>query len=374
VLADEIVELAGIPAPTFSEDGRLAWLERRLAGAPGWRHRDGVGSLIWSWGEGRPRLLLLAHVDTVFAKETPLRFRRESGFLVGPGIGDNAAAVVVVLHVVEELLARGPLAAGAVAFTVCEEGLGNLRGARAACEGLRPEAAIALEGHGLEKVIVEAVGSVRARVHVTGRRKAAGEGLLPRRSSSIISRFLASNLIIGLGAGLIVPIFSLWFFLKHGQREAFTGPLFALGAGINAFASLAAPVLARRHGLVRTGVALQGTATLLLLGMAGIAWLPAAAVLFLGRNALMNMTWPVMTSFLMGAVHPEERSSASAVVGISFRLPFAVSTTVGAAMMAANPDLPLLITAALYAVGTVAFWVFFRSVSAPAQATLSPVP
>jgi len=61
-------------------------------------------------------------------------------------------------------------------------------------------------------------------------------------------------------------------------------------------------------------------------------------------------------------------------VGISFRLPFAVSTTVGAAMMAANPDLPLLITAALYAVGTVAFWVFFRSVSAPAQATLSPVP
>ena len=213
-----------------------------------------------------------------------------------------------------------------------------------------------------------------ARVHVTGRRKAAGEGLLPRRSSSIISRFLASNLIIGLGAGLIVPIFSLWFFLKHGQREAFTGPLFALGAGINAFASLAAPVLARRHGLVRTGVALQGTATLLLLGMAGIAWLPAAAVLYLGRNALMNMTWPVMTSFLMGAVHPEERSSASAVVGISFRLPFAVSTTVGAAMMAANPDLPLLITAALYAVGTVAFWVFFRSVSAPAQATLSPAP
>lgn len=188
MLADEIVELAGIPAPTFSEDGRLAWLERRLAGAPGWRHRDGVGSLIWSWGEGRPRLLLLAHVDTVFAKETPLRFRRESGFLVGPGIGDNAAAVVVALHVVEELLARGPLAAGAVAFTVCEEGLGNLRGARAACEGLQPEAAIALEGHGLEKVIVEAVGSVRARVHVTG---PGGHSWADRSRPSAIHALLA---------------------------------------------------------------------------------------------------------------------------------------------------------------------------------------
>ena len=56
----------------------------------------------------------------------------------------------------------------AVAFTVGEEGLGDLRGARAACAALEPHAVIALEGHGLDEVMIDHVGSVRARVAVTG--------------------------------------------------------------------------------------------------------------------------------------------------------------------------------------------------------------
>lgn len=190
--------------------------------------------------------------------------------------------------------------------------------------------------------------------------------LLPRRSARIISKFFVANIIIGLGAGLIVPIFSLWFFLKFGQTEGFVGPLFAAGNALNAVAFLAAPVLAGRHGLVRTVVALQGTATFLLLGMAltppATAWLMVASALYLGRNATMNMTWPVMTSFLMGTVDPAERSAASAVVGVSFRLPFAVSTAFGGAMMAQDADLPLFVTTSLYAVGTAAFAFFFRHV------------
>jgi tripeptide aminopeptidase len=167
-LVEEIVELAGIPAPTFAEEERLAWVERRLAAAPGRRRRDGAGNLVWSWGEAAARLLVLAHVDTVFPAGTPLRFRRDGDMVIGPGIGDNAAAVVVAIRAVETLLARERLAPAAVAFTVGEEGLGDLRGARAACEEIRPDAAIALEGHDLEKVIVDAVGSVRARVRVSG--------------------------------------------------------------------------------------------------------------------------------------------------------------------------------------------------------------
>lgn len=107
-------------------------------------------------------------MDTVFSSETQLTVRRRDGRLVGPGVGDNAAAVAVAIGVVERLLAARPLAAGAVAFTVCEEGLGNLRGATAACASLRPEAVVALEGHMLDEVVVDAVGSVRACVGIEG--------------------------------------------------------------------------------------------------------------------------------------------------------------------------------------------------------------
>jgi tripeptide aminopeptidase len=166
-LVDDVLELAAVPAPTFDEAARIEWLERRLVTAPGRRSRDAAGNLVWSWGDAQPQLLLLAHVDTVFPHDVPLRFERVGHRLVGPGIGDNAAAVVAVVHAVCALLAE-PVGPGAVAFTVGEEGLGNLRGAHAACEGLRPVAVIAVEGHGLERVLVDAVGSVRARVRVVG--------------------------------------------------------------------------------------------------------------------------------------------------------------------------------------------------------------
>jgi tripeptide aminopeptidase len=53
-------------------------------------------------------------------------------------------------------------------FTVGEEGLGALRGARHAVATLPIEQAIALEGHGLDHVVVDAVGCVRVRLTLTG--------------------------------------------------------------------------------------------------------------------------------------------------------------------------------------------------------------
>jgi tripeptide aminopeptidase len=167
-LVADVLELAAIPAPTFAEEARLDWLEERLSSAPGHRFRDAAGNLVWTWGKGRPELAILAHVDTVFSAETPLAFRQEEGRVIGPGIGDNAAAVVVAFHAVSGLLGERSVRPGALVFTVGEEGLGNLRGAVAACEGLRPAAVVAVEGHGLEQVLVDAVGSARLRIRVEG--------------------------------------------------------------------------------------------------------------------------------------------------------------------------------------------------------------
>jgi tripeptide aminopeptidase len=165
---DDLIGLARVPAPTFDEGERIAWLQQRLAAAPGERSVDAAGNLIWRFGAARPRVLLLAHVDTVFARDVPHEPVVEGERVRGPGIGDNAAAVVCALHVVEELARENGADGLAVAFTVGEEGLGNLVGARAACASLQPELALALEGHGLLHVAVDAVGSLRARITVRG--------------------------------------------------------------------------------------------------------------------------------------------------------------------------------------------------------------
>ncbi|MFZ1996827.1 MAG: hypothetical protein WAU75_22120, partial [Solirubrobacteraceae bacterium] len=106
----ELAAFAAVPAPTGAEEARLAWLERRLDGAPGARRRDAAGNLIWSFGEARPELLVMAHVDTVFDAGTELRFDRDGDFLVGPGVGDNATAVMATVWALERIAAPPGLA------------------------------------------------------------------------------------------------------------------------------------------------------------------------------------------------------------------------------------------------------------------------
>ncbi len=192
-LADRVVELARIPAPTFAEEERLQWVEARLAHANGTVGRDDAGNVVWAWGVDRPQVLVLAHVDTVFPAVTRLEMRRDGDLLIGPGIGDNAAAVVVVLEAVGRLLQHGIPVAGAVAFTVCEEGLGNLRGALAACASLDPVAVIAVEGQGIERVLADAVGSLRATVRVTG---PGGHSWVDRGAPSAV------HAVLGVGSEL----------------------------------------------------------------------------------------------------------------------------------------------------------------------------
>jgi acetylornithine deacetylase/succinyl-diaminopimelate desuccinylase-like protein len=88
----------------------------------------------WRWPgctAGPYRLAVLVHVDDVFGEDTERGVTERDGWLCGPGIGDNAIAVATAVAVCEH--ARpGPLA---VVFTVGEEGLGGLRGARHAGAG-----------------------------------------------------------------------------------------------------------------------------------------------------------------------------------------------------------------------------------------------
>ncbi|HKO26972.1 MAG TPA: M20/M25/M40 family metallo-hydrolase, partial [Solirubrobacteraceae bacterium] len=187
---DELARFTAIPAPTGSEEARIRWLEDRLGELPGSLGRDEVGNLVWRFG-GPPELLVMAHVDTVFHGLDEIDVVRSDGELVGPGVGDNAAAVMTVIWMLSELESIPP--GLAVAFTVGEEGLGNLRGALHACRELQPAMAIALEGHGLDEVVTEHVGSTRARVTVRG---PGGHSWSDRGTPSAI------HALLPIGAGL----------------------------------------------------------------------------------------------------------------------------------------------------------------------------
>ena len=167
-IAADAVALAELYGGTGHEQVRIDWLQERLEHAPGSRYVDRVGNLVWAFGPPPYRLAVLVHVDDVFDEATERGVTRRDGWLCGPGIGDNAIAVATAVAVAScELAGPGPRPV-AVVFTVGEEGLGGLRGARHACRELAPEAVLALEGHGCDRVFTDAVGSLRVRFTVTG--------------------------------------------------------------------------------------------------------------------------------------------------------------------------------------------------------------
>jgi acetylornithine deacetylase/succinyl-diaminopimelate desuccinylase-like protein len=167
-------EIARIPAPTGDEAERSSFVEavmRRLS-FEGVR-TDGIGDVTGIVPGINPdrKLLIAAHLDTVFTRKTDLQIVIWPDRSFWPGLGDNSLGVAAALTLPRMLALAGVRAATDVLVTgnVGEEGLGDLRGMKAVMDA-NPDvgAVIALEGHNLGRVTHVAVGSRRYRVRVSG--------------------------------------------------------------------------------------------------------------------------------------------------------------------------------------------------------------
>lgn len=164
-------EIQQIPAPTFHEAQRAAFVRERLA-AEGLAdvEQDAVGNVYARLpGSGHaPPLVVSAHLDTVFPADTPLTLARQDDRLSGPGIGDNSLGLAALFGLLWQLRADGASLPGDLwlVANVGEEGLGNLRGMQAVVErfGPRPRAYIVLEGMGLGQVYHRGLGVRRYRI------------------------------------------------------------------------------------------------------------------------------------------------------------------------------------------------------------------
>ncbi len=172
-IAELTSRICQVPAPTGHEMERaqfVASLFRERGYAP---EVDAIGNVYVqrSGEQKRPVVMLLAHLDTVFPAETPITIVRDGDILRGPGIGDNCVSVATMIHTIDLLdeLHLGTAVDLVAVANVGEEGLGNLRGARAAVERYRADlgAVIVIDGH-LGALVTDAVGSQRWRITVHG--------------------------------------------------------------------------------------------------------------------------------------------------------------------------------------------------------------
>jgi tripeptide aminopeptidase len=168
---DLTVAIQQIPAPTFSEDQRAAFLQAQfrqenLADI----EIDQIGNVYGRFpgiGEVRP-LVVSAHLDTVFPAYTDLQVTQPPNKIAGPGIGDNSLGLAGLIGLLWSLKARDTSLPGDLwlVANVGEEGLGDLKGIKAVVDrfGEQPLAYIVLEGMALGQVYHRGLGVHRYRI------------------------------------------------------------------------------------------------------------------------------------------------------------------------------------------------------------------
>ena len=156
-----------IPAPPYKEQVRAAYYLKRFQEL-GFKDAsiDAEGNVIAlrKGSGGGPKLVVSAHLDTVFPEGTDVAVKEKDGVILAPGIGDDSRGLAALLSLIRAMDANDIKTVGDVLFvgTVGEEELGNLRGVKALFrDHVDIDGFISIDGLGITRIVNQATGSHR---------------------------------------------------------------------------------------------------------------------------------------------------------------------------------------------------------------------
>lgn len=144
-------------------------------------------------------------------------------------------------------------------------------------------------------------------------------------------KFVVPQLIIGLGAGLMMPFMNVYFRNVYDRPDPTISIVFAIGGLGMAVAQFAGPPVADRIGKINTVVLTQALSIPFLLtlglgayivpsglGSAGV-WFVVAGVAYIFRLALMNASNPVYQTFTLEHVPDNVQALAMSLNSLTFQ-------------------------------------------------------
>lgn len=181
------------------------------------------------------------------------------------------------------------------------------------------------------------------------------------RSWGHVGRLLVPQVLISVGAGLIIPFLSLYLKRQLGATIGQIGVIQGISALSMGFAALGAPLLGRRFGFVRATALAEAASLPFLAVIPFVTSLPVAAVVFWLRGAFMNMSWPTWNQYTMEHVPGRERAIVAGMVSFGYSISWLAGSALGGRLMAYSYTVPYAIATVLYASGALATWLMLRN-------------
>jgi len=195
--------------------------------------------------------------------------------------------------------------------------------------------------------------------------KYKGNGKITLRISSLkLLGKLTTESIIGLGAGILLPMLSLWFNLKFGVSAPSLSPIYTLSEATLALGTYFSPKIGEALGRIRAIFVTHLVAIVFLFLMPFSPTFMIAGIFYILRNTMMNLSGPLMSSFVMRVVKEEERSRVNSMLQLLDAIPRSLGPEVtGYLFSLGNLSFPFFITGSLYLVATFLFYFFFKDMT-----------
>jgi MFS family permease len=184
---------------------------------------------------------------------------------------------------------------------------------------------------------------------------------------TMIILFAIPAMLIGFGAGLVIPYLNLYFSDRFSASNTMIGFIISLGQAATAIAIIIGPWVVKKVGQVRAVVVLQLLSLPFLLLTAYTEHLWLAALGFLFRQALMNAGNPIQSSLMMSMVDDSVKGLANSVNQMVFNLGWALMGPVSTGIVIKYGTYwgyatVFTITATLYLIGSIYYFIVFRKI------------
>lgn len=181
--------------------------------------------------------------------------------------------------------------------------------------------------------------------------------------SILIWKMVFVYALIGMGWGMALPYFNVYFDVVLKTSSDQIGSIFSLSEVVMMIALLFVPVLTERFGKVIVVSFVQLSSIPFLLLFIYTSALPVVAFAYIMRSALMNMANPIFNSFKLEIVGEDQRATLNSLTWMSCYTFVGLSTYAGGLIMATGYyKIPFLLTCILYVVAAILYYVFFDKI------------
>ncbi|MBR4880247.1 MAG: MFS transporter [Clostridia bacterium] len=172
--------------------------------------------------------------------------------------------------------------------------------------------------------------------------------------------YMMKKALIGMGAGLVIPYFSVYIKYSLNVSDSVVGSIIAFSQFGTVLGGLLIPSLSKRFGRVKMAVFCQLISIPFLYSISYTQGIMMMAISFFCRNTFMNMTSPLLQTMEMDLVAPENRTIMSSMATLADSLFRALGTQLGGILMVKiSYEFPYYLTILTYLLSTVVIYVVF---------------